>query len=90
MKEYLILTTDTPHLRSTTIGMDMPQSGYFVNEAVQKWRLPSYDFAVGLIGSGSVKWFNTPLHALGERWELLGPPQASSDKEWCWWFHRDL
>ncbi len=47
---------------------------------------------IGLTGSPYFTCYETPLHAIGDGWRLLGPPvqiaYLGELKAWQWWFEK--
>jgi hypothetical protein len=103
MQKVLILTTYAADLRSKVDGITCEDGDsvqeYFTPERREKYGNVN-DMPVGLIGSvvryGTIL-YRTPLHALGDGWKLLAPPQeydsGLSDPKYAkgfeWWFVKD-
>lgn len=97
MQKVLSMTTSGRDLRSEVDGWSMEDGDLVV------WSSPRYpDAPVGLT-PGPIKkyWPKTPLHALGDGWKLLAPPEPVMSDDgsiykddngktyFNWWFVRD-
>lgn len=102
MQKVLICTTRTPSLRDTIIGWrheDPKQvSLAYANHLHDVHLAGKYkyyeqnDIPVSLIGTSKFTKYSTPLHALGDDWQLIAPPQVYKEWEygkqvdmWEWW-----
>lgn len=97
--KVLICTTLTPDLRSECVAWSYEDSSNVLTEFERQQRVNPGKYSapnqipVGLIPSGvkrgSSYAYPTVLHALGDGWRLLAPPQPSdgpeSSVEWDWW-----
>ena len=85
MQKVLILSTKGNGLRSEAEGWSWEDGDSVFNQSVE----------VGYFGSGPIKYYKTPLHAIGDRWNLLAPPSeymceygddGKQTKMYEWWF----
>jgi hypothetical protein len=102
MQKVMICTTYRPSLRAEIDGLSFEDGDAVViawRERLGKYNGPD-DMPVGLVGSGPTRrFYKTILHALGDSWQLLAPPQKEvhdheSDGKpatvsWTWWLVKE-
>jgi hypothetical protein len=65
-----------------------------IRARIDGWTFEDGDLAVdapshvGMIGSPRFPLYPTVLHALGDGWKLIGPPQPEADV-FGWWLSKD-
>ena len=91
MQKILIMQTEQPRLRSENIGF-----------SAEDGDLVQLGAPIGRSTSPNVEAYATPLHAIGDGWELLAPPvpfeenrqDPKTDQEYTvtcyeWWLTKD-
>ena len=95
-----VLNVSTP---SNSIRADIYGCGYEDGDLVKEYhgrysqKYHYLNFPVGLVGAPKFPLYPTVLHAIGDGWKLLAPPQettwTNSDgekiPEWSWWLVKD-
>jgi len=98
MQKILTIGTETCSLRSKAQSWEW-EDGDFPRQALTEFR-DKYNYLslpVGLIRTGSCHMYPTVLHAIGDGWKLLAPPEKETWKndegiefvEYSWWLVRD-
>lgn len=104
MQKVMICTTYQPSLRSEIDGLSF-EDGDTVSVAWRERRGTGHEYKaqenvpVGLVGGSLTrKHYPTVLHALGDGWRLIGPPQrvenlayreAGTVVSWTWWLVKE-
>jgi hypothetical protein len=79
MQKILIITTTGNHLRSSAIGWSA-EDGDEINQ----------DKPIGCsMEYRGYYTYITPMHAIGDGWNLLVPPCSENAGEYEWWFVKD-
>lgn len=94
MQRVLIVSTYSNRLRGEIIGWTYEDGDEVLNTVRRLGRYDRLDIPVGMISSGSLykPSYPTVLHAIGDGWKLLAPPQEYKEGgKTCyeWWLVRE-